>query len=129
MPERAIRRCPSCGAPLIESESCRTEWCSTNQDTIRPRPSQTECRIDPRPSSEFQIRENGRTTLRDLIAPDGNDEWDDGMDDIPAQSRVPDFPDHALAAPQLPADDEIGAPPTTRRETPLPPSSDRHASE
>ena len=38
---------------------------------MRPRTSMTDCLAEDRPSTEFQVREAARTTLQDLVSPEG----------------------------------------------------------
>jgi hypothetical protein len=93
MQEPANRRCPRCGAALSGGRPCCSEACSTNRETLRPRPSQPEDLHAYRPSGAFEVQQNPRTTLRDLAKAQSDLGSDDPVG-VPAQPRVPSFPEN-----------------------------------
>ena len=85
---------------------------------MRPRSSQPDLPNGERSSSQFEVREVARTTLRNLTQADEAVPAPDAAASIPGQARVPEFTE------QLGDDD----PPRVRHHTPLPPSHDRKRS-
>ena len=92
-------RCPICGHPRNEQEPCPDPGCSSNAETPQPRVSYTEGLRGARPSGTFAVRPSVPCLFGDLPSSPAaklDDTWVSGL---PANPRVPDFPD---AEPQPP---------------------------
>ena len=98
MPEPAQTRCPRCGALRRAGEPCCSDACSTNRATQRPSPSRPHGKAPECNSGAFQVHSNPRTTLRELARECGDAEPEE-PGRIPAQSRVPCFPENDVDDP------------------------------